>query len=223
MADGDAGIDAVFSRFVSLARLRRSDRSGRIEATAAGAQPSLPQRFGIESLDSFTFDYRLQPVGTDRAHLSGEIRADLTQLCVVTLEPVLETVEESRFRRLLAARADRPRRPPIASEADPLGLPADPPAPIVNGSIDVGALAGEILASAINPYPRKDDAEFGWNDPEGRGWRGLRALRRAGQTEIEALSPALPESAGRIARAAMPNFFVETAAMQYVRVLPGHG
>ena len=45
------------------------------------------------------------------------------------------------------------------------GLEAsEPPEPIAGGRIDVGAFAAEILASALNPYPRKTDAEFVWQD-----------------------------------------------------------
>ncbi len=61
------------------------------------------------------------------------------------------------------------REDAAAAQADPQGLPAEPPAPIVNGRIDVGAVAAEILASAINPYPRKDGVEFAWDDPKDDG------------------------------------------------------
>lgn len=163
MVEGVAGLAAVFSRMVSLADFADAI-GGQIEATAE-ERNRLAQLFGIESLQSFTFDYTLQLVATDRAHLSGKIHAELTQLCVLTLEPVLERVDEAVsvdcWPQEQIGRDD-----PDLSQADPQGLPADPPAPIVNGRIDVGALAGEILASAINPYPRKDDAEFTWNDPK---------------------------------------------------------
>jgi hypothetical protein len=50
------------------------------------------------------------------------------------------------------------------SEDDDI-LESDPPEPIVNGRVDLGHLAAEIFASAINPYPRKDGVEFDWSDP----------------------------------------------------------
>ena len=159
MAEVDTGLERVFSRIVSLGEFAEPI-SGRIEA-AAQEREQLARLFSIESLESFTFDYKLQPVGTDQAHLSGEIRAELTQLCILTLEPVRETVEEA------VSLACWPEKR-IAREdaADAQGLPSDPPAPIVNGRINVGALAGEILATAINPYPRSEGAEFAWDDPK---------------------------------------------------------
>lgn len=163
MAEVGAGLEAVFSRVVQLGDFAEPI-SGRIEATAQECE-QLADLFGVESLESFTFDYELQPIGTDRAHLSGEIHAELIQLCILTLEPVHETVDESVSLDCLPQKQIG-REDAAAPQTDPQGLPADPPAPIVNGRINVGALAGEILASAINPYPRKDGAEFDWDDPK---------------------------------------------------------
>ena len=163
MAEGVAGLEAVFSRIVALGDFAEAI-AVRIEATAQ-ERGALAGLFGIESLESFTFDYRLEPVGTDRAHLSGEIHAELTQLCILTLESVRETVDETVS---LACWPQKQidREEAAAPQTDPQGLPADPPAPIVNGRINVGALAGEILASAVNPYPRQDGVEFAWDDPK---------------------------------------------------------
>ncbi len=36
----------------------------------------------------------------------------------------------------------------------------DPPEPIVNGAIDLGALAVEFLMLGLDPYPRKPGAVF---------------------------------------------------------------
>ena len=43
-------------------------------------------------------------------------------------------------------------------------MPDDPPVAIVGGKIDLGAFAAEVLASAINPYPRKAGVAFDWRD-----------------------------------------------------------
>ena len=163
MPEGGSGPEGVFSRIVSLGEFAEPI-SGRIEA-APQEREQLARLFSIESLESFTFDYKLQPVGTDRAHLSGEIRAELAQLCILTLEPVREKVEEAVS---LACWPENQiaREDAADPQPDAQGLPSDPPAPIVNGRVNVGALAGEILASAINPYPRSEDAEFTWDDPK---------------------------------------------------------
>ena len=171
MAEDVPGLEAVFSRFVPLGDFAEPI-TGRIEATAE-ERGRLAALFSIESLESFAFDYKLLPVGTDRAHLSGDIRAALTQLCGVTLEPVRETVREAVSIDCWPASKIGREDDAAAPLADPLGLPPDPPAPIVNGRINVGALAGEILASAINPYPRKDGVEFAWDDPRSENGAAL--------------------------------------------------
>ena len=37
---------------------------------------------------------------------------------------------------------------------------AEPPEPLVGGTIDLGAVAVEFLMLGIDPYPRKEGAEF---------------------------------------------------------------
>ncbi len=61
MAEAGSGLEAVFSRIVSLAGFAEPI-DGRIEATSQERE-QLAELFGIESLASFTFDYQLQPVG----------------------------------------------------------------------------------------------------------------------------------------------------------------
>jgi hypothetical protein len=162
MAEGAEGIDAVFSRLVPLADFA-GRIGGRVDATPQ-ERIRLAELFGIQSLESFSFDYVLEPAAADRAQLTGEIHAELTQLCILTLEPVSERVDEA------VSVECWPREQIGAEDAtggdpDPGAIPADPPAPIINGRVDVGAVGAEILASAINPYPRREDAEFGWRDP----------------------------------------------------------
>jgi hypothetical protein len=162
MAEDAKGIDAVFSRLVPLAEFA-GPISGRIEATPQ-ERLALAALFKIKSLESFSFDYTLKPAALDRAELTGEIHAELTQLCVLTLEPVSERVDEAVFVECWP-REQIPADETQGMSADPLAIPEDPPAPIVNGRIDVGAVGAEILASAINPYPRRSDADFDWQDP----------------------------------------------------------
>jgi hypothetical protein len=45
-------------------------------------------------------------------------------------------------------------------KAAALAAQPDPPDPIINGRIDLGALACEFLALGLDAYPRKPGAEF---------------------------------------------------------------
>lgn len=154
------------SRLVSA-----GDRTELIEDRLDFTEPERAQLtsfLGVESLDRFSFEYRLEPISKNRFHLTGTISAELTQLCVVSLEPVFEQVEEA------VSLECRPQDQLTEVTEDDKGLasdelPEDPPVPIIDNKVDLGALAVEILASAINPYPRKKGSEFDWADPKVEG------------------------------------------------------
>jgi hypothetical protein len=88
------------------------------------------------------------------------VRAKITQTCVLTLEAfdsdVAEEVDVDFAEASDAAQA--------ATQADILlGAQSgdrDPPDPIEDGAIDLGALAAEFLALSLDAYPRKPGAEF---------------------------------------------------------------
>jgi uncharacterized metal-binding protein YceD (DUF177 family) len=70
-----------------------------------------------------------------------------------------------------------------AGEDDEEMLGEDPPEPIVNGAIDLGALATEFLMLALDPYPRKEGAVFepviAPVDPADHPFAALEALKSA--------------------------------------------
>jgi hypothetical protein len=128
----------------------------------------------IESLESLALDYRLTPAAKNRFRLSGRLRAELTQLCGVTLDPVTESIDEPVDLECWPEK----QIAGIVAEEEVLvrDLPEDPPVAIVNGAVDLGALAVELLASAINPYPRKSGVSFGWEDEKTRDAEGVNKL-----------------------------------------------
>jgi hypothetical protein len=151
------------SRLISLAD-QSAPLVGRIEASVS-QRAGLAALLGLEDLADLSFNYRLAPIASERFRLTGEVEARVTQLCVVTLDPVAEHIQES-----IAVECWPEEQIESADEAeiDDLAtseLPDDPPVPIVNGKVDLGVFAAEILASALNPYPRKEDVEFNWEDP----------------------------------------------------------
>jgi hypothetical protein len=83
------------------------------------------------------------------------------QTCVVTLEPMTSDVRESIDLVFVPAEADVEQLP----EPDQIPDAIDPDAPdgpelLVNGTVDLGAVATEFLLLGIDPYPRKPDAVF---------------------------------------------------------------
>jgi uncharacterized metal-binding protein YceD (DUF177 family) len=162
--DAAPGGKPPFSRIILADDAGRA-REGHIEATPP-ERASLASLFRVEDIAALTFDYRLDALPSRRYRLTGEIKGELTQLCAITLEPVVEQIREDvsieYWPAHLLAGADEAQPDP----EDP--LENDPPEPLVDGKIDLGHLAAEIFASAINPYPRKAGVNFDWEDPKAR-------------------------------------------------------
>ena len=98
-------------------------------------------------------EYAITPSIDGRYSLTGRLRAEVTQTCVVTLDPVASTIEES-FDVTFWPQEDMP--PPASGAVD---LDEEPePEPIVAGQITVGRIVFECLAAAIDPFPRRPDA-----------------------------------------------------------------
>ena len=82
--------------------------------------------------------------------VEGEVRARVTQTCVVSLEPFeTEIVEPVEVRFL----------PPDARAPESLE-DTDAPDPLIDGRIDLGALASEFFTLGLDPYPRKPGVAF---------------------------------------------------------------
>ena len=177
---GPAGAAAAppFSRpFTVEELLRRPDEPMKIAALPE-EMTALAQADGVPSIAALTAEFKVNRQGKD-IRVTGEVRARVTQECVVTLElfetDVVEPVdvrfafappppppaprEGERMSRRRAAQAQEERRQQAAPEF-PSHEEDDPPDAIVDGKIDLGALAAEFMALGLDPYPRKPGAEF---------------------------------------------------------------
>ena len=112
--------------------------------------------------DSLAFDYTLKPVGQGRFRLRGRIKALIVQSCVVTLEPVPALLDETITVDLIPAEDLPADIEGVVRLDDEPDLEA-----IVDGTIDLGRIVYEHVASALDPYPRKPAAEFAWRDDAG--------------------------------------------------------
>jgi uncharacterized metal-binding protein YceD (DUF177 family) len=157
----ETGEKPPFSRIITPDQAGAA-QSGRIQASES-ERPRLAEFYRIHDLASLTLDYRLDPLPSGCWRLTGDLNAELTQLCGVTLEPVQETIQEDVSIEFWPE--NRISRTEFPAEEEDI-LASDPPEPIVNGRIDLGHLAAEIFASAINPYPRKEGVAFDWTDPK---------------------------------------------------------
>ncbi|SRR5579885_1501383 len=132
-----------------------------VEAPAA-ARAAVAQLAGLRDLPrlSAVFDLTRRGAG---AHVAGRVSALVGQTCVVSLEPMESKVEEDVDVTFAPAAA----QPTEAEEA---------PEPLIDGSLDLGAVATEFLLLAIDPYPRKAGVRFEPPKIEEGGERPFAAL-----------------------------------------------
>jgi uncharacterized metal-binding protein YceD (DUF177 family) len=90
-------------------------------------------------------------------HVSGSVTARIHQVCTVTLEDFASDINEDIDVRF--APPDR-IEPIVAAEIERGLSDEDPPEPLVDDTIDVGALVMETLLLALDPWPRKPGVAF---------------------------------------------------------------
>ena len=144
-----------FSRPIQVTSLEAGDNRFRI-APDSDEQAALARRFDLNELVRFSAEFVLKPVaGNVQVHVEGRIEAEVEQPCVVTLEPVHDSISH-RFHCTFStgAAAEEQAELDVGWDED------DPDEPIVDGIIDIGEVAAERLGLEINPFPRAPDAEF---------------------------------------------------------------
>ncbi len=132
---------------------------------------------------SASFDMALKRGG--RVQVTGRVRARIGQTCVVTLDPIENEIDEE-IDLVFAPPGQIAGESHLSDVVDATVTPdsetADPPEPIINGVIDLGRLATDVLFLAIDPYPRKPDAVFEPYvepaEPEDHPFAALRAMQR---------------------------------------------
>lgn len=139
--------------------LRLEGRQGRLDFAIAAETAelgALAARFGLEAIE------RLEASGAVRARpgggwrLAARLRAEVVQTCVVSLEPVVTTIEESiQIDFLPASRPDDAVEIDLDAEDDAEPFPED-------GVLDVGEIAAQHLSLALPLFPRASHAA--WDD-----------------------------------------------------------
>jgi uncharacterized metal-binding protein YceD (DUF177 family) len=143
---------------------------------------------------SASFDLKLKSGG--RVHVTGEVRAQVGQICVVTLDPIENEIDEA-IDLMFAPPEQIPSLSFLTEEAAATDEEVpDPPEPIVNGVIDLGRLATDVLLLAIDPYPRRRDAVFEppveTIDPADHPFAALKALQADGTQTSAKKDPKIP-------------------------------
>ena len=152
-------MQAPFSRIIRVDTLPRDGETFVIEASPAERE-ALAAFLGLASIEALNATLTATRAARGGARVTGVVRGELTQTCVVTVEPFPATVEEEVDVRFAPRDDERERRRPPEEPETVSMTGEDEPDPIVDGKIDLGALAAEFFALGLDPYPRKPGVAF---------------------------------------------------------------
>jgi hypothetical protein len=115
---------------------------------------------GVRDLPRLEAAFDVKRHGQRGLRVAGRVSATVGQYCVVTLEPLANDIEEEVDLLFVPKQAEAPARAESEAEREPHAANWNKPEPLVDGLVDLGALATEFLILGIDPYPRKPGAVF---------------------------------------------------------------
>jgi uncharacterized metal-binding protein YceD (DUF177 family) len=160
------------------------DAGGHYELNAdAPTREAVAKIAGLRALSRFEAVFDVERGGAG-VRVSGQVNALATQTCVVTLDPIETDVAETvdlLFAPVLesATKETKPRRRKKSDE---------PPEPLVNGVIDLSAVATEFLILGLDPYPRKAGVAFTQPNPDdgaAHPFAALEALKKRSGSDLK--------------------------------------
>ncbi len=117
----------------------------------------LAERLGISAVERLTADFELAPAKGSVLRMRGTLESDVIQTCIVTLEPVPQTVNEA-FDVVFLPAEEGDKDDPKTVLLDPL---EDEDSEFYhNGRLDLGRIVAEHLALGLDPYPRVPSTDF---------------------------------------------------------------
>jgi uncharacterized metal-binding protein YceD (DUF177 family) len=168
----------IWSRKVAVDEVPESGLHVDLEADGP-TRAALAEAAGLRDLPRLEASLDVSRHGRGGLRVDGEMSATVGQICVVSLEPmetdISEQIDLAFTPSAGATLADK------AGEATMRFGDAEPPEALVGGEIDLGAIVTEFLMLGIDPYPRKEGAEFespSQEDASGHPFAALAALKK---------------------------------------------
>ncbi len=148
------------SFLLNVAVLPSSGFKTRLEATPTQRQ-EIAAWCDVPEIDSLSADLVIKRWRRDGVEVSGVVNAEVTQPCIVTLEPVTQTVGEKLSVTLVQA-GSKLARPERLLDGELVIDPDGPDVPeqYTGDEIDLWPVVIEFLNLAIDRYPRKEGVEL---------------------------------------------------------------
>ncbi|OQM77553.1 YceD family protein [Manganibacter manganicus] len=143
-----------------VARLPQAGLPVVIEADEA-QRAALAEAHGLLSVEVYRAELLVSRWKRNGVKVSGSVKADITQACVVTLDPVTAHIEEA-VDGLFLPQDSNFGREGFSGGGEILIDAEGPDAPetFIGDTVDVGALAEQFFGLAIDPYPRRAGAHL---------------------------------------------------------------
>ena len=161
-----------WSHPIDVSKIGEDGKNLKIEAPKE-VHDALCRRLNLDEIREISASVRLKRNAVTKIlHITGDLVADVDQICVVTGDPVAEKVEDS-FESWYAepsdavsfAKAKRDRMNAKEREEQPMLEEFDDPEEIIDGKIDIGELVIQFLSLSLEPYPKAPGARGNFGEP----------------------------------------------------------
>jgi uncharacterized metal-binding protein YceD (DUF177 family) len=125
-------------------------------AADGGVRAAVAATAGVNEVPQLAAAFDVARHGRDGLRVVGTVSARVRQTCVVTLDPVENEIEEQIDLVFVSPSA----LAAVASEVNLVAEAVEQPEAMVDGVVDLGAVATEFLVLGIDPYPRKPGVVF---------------------------------------------------------------
>jgi hypothetical protein len=170
-------IEQPWSEPVAVEDIPESGQHFDLEAPEA-AREAIAGLGSLRALPRLSAQFDITPQGAG-VHVAGRVTARVGQTCVVTLEPIESDIVETID--LLFAPPIGPQKAKGKGGSRPARSANDGPDPLIGGVVDLGAIATEFLLLGVDPYPRKEGANFSGlesNEPASNPFAALETLKK---------------------------------------------
>jgi hypothetical protein len=127
-------------------------------AADANVRADIARVAGLRDLPRLEAEFTLTQQGGGGVRVIGRVSATVGQNCVVSLEPLANEIEEDID--LLFMPRSAAELAAAETEIDRADAKSDKPEPLIDGVVDLGAIATEFLILGLDPYPRKPGVVF---------------------------------------------------------------
>lgn len=154
-----------WSVLVDLQEVTANAKKMRISA-AEDERKALCKRLDLAVISSLSADVTLHREKGNVIHVNGLMKANVTQHCVVTMDPVQTQIEQTfegwyadQDRIVMLAKARHERLGRLANSEIPILDEKEDPEPLTNGMIDIGELVVQSLSLELDRFPRRRGLE----------------------------------------------------------------